>query len=116
MSDDREARKPRLSIFLQGLSTRVSSAWGTASKRKSWNLANPFLSIGRTRRMLSAGADGGTPGLLPNPAAAADVSCEDHPECDFECYKCRDAWYRFMHSQPIELEAEAETSAKTQPG
>jgi hypothetical protein len=66
--------------------------------------------------MLSGGADGGAPGLLPNPAAAADVSCEDHPECDFECYKCQDAWYRFMHSQPIELEAEAETLAKNQPG
>jgi hypothetical protein len=51
------------------------------------------------------------PEQLPNPAVDADVSCEDHPECDFECYKCRDAWYRFTHSRPLGPEEEAEMMA-----
>ena len=59
--------------------------------------------------------------LLANAAVEAEVSCEDHPECDFECYKCRDAWYRFTHTQPVAPEEEAEmmarwvTAAKNQP-
>jgi hypothetical protein len=58
---------------------------------------------------------------LPDPALEADVRCEDHPECDFECYKCRDAWYRFMQPRPlgpeeqVEMMARWEAAAKNQP-
>lgn len=103
-----EAKNSQFSIRLQRLSTRVSSA-----QRKG--LEAPAVG---SRKPVPVDPDETTYPERPpgrednraalNQAAEADVSCEDHPECDFECYKCRDAWYRFTRRRPLAPEEEAE--------
>lgn len=95
--------------LLQRLSTLISSA-----QRKSVEVRarKPVhVDVGEATKPERAPRPGMT-GLLPNAAVEAEVSCENHPECDFECYKCRDAWYRFTHTQLAAPEDEAEMMAR----
>jgi hypothetical protein len=94
---------------LQRLSTLISSA-----QRKSVEVRarKPVpVDVGEATKPERTPGPGIT-GLLPNAAVEAEVSCEDHTECDLECYKCRDAWYRFTHTQPVAPEEEAEMMAR----
>lgn len=103
MSDGEGAKRSQFGTLLRRLSTRISSAQRKGAQARAVE----------ARQSVPVDVDKATrPEWTRRAGREVEVTCEDYPECDLDCYKCRDAWYRFTHSQPHAPEQEAETRGR----